>query len=109
MVGKQTSRTIMLQKTAASQSILRFRHPTSDNHLDVLRIAFFCFIGYGLFLYYFLPDLAPHAHRRLVMELSHAWQPILYSFELQLRHSFVPFALDRFSEWYQLLTAMLPF
>jgi len=81
MVNKQ-SPIVHVQTQQMNRMYPRHQSGSRSEYGDVVLILLFCFVMYGLFLYYFVPAAAPASYQRVASELGYqwqaAWQPMRY-------------------------------
>lgn len=104
MASKQ-SPIVHVQTYQANRTYPRYQSSSRFEYNDVILILLFCLALYGLFLYYFLPTVAPGSYRRIVAELGYHWQIAWRSTEYYLAQVSLSLShIPVLGEWYQYLT-----
>lgn len=101
MVSSKQSPIVHVGTVHDTRRYLRYHSHTLFEYKDVMLTLLVFLAGYGLFMYYILPN-TPYRHA--ANQLYYQWQPAVYG--LQQNFQKVSFALSQhpvLGEWYQYL------
>lgn len=105
MVNSKNSPIVHISTAQRNKLYPRYRS-ASFEHADMLVILTFCFVLYGVFIYYLFPRVAPNSSHRVITELGYHWQ-VAWRYAQHMWFQDSLFSLSQLDEWYQFLVTLV--